>query len=852
MASFAGKQSSRSGQMNQNSTISRENAVTNAPAAMRMQDVVKTFPGVRALKSVSFEALAGEVHALVGENGAGKSTLMGVATGDLTPDSGLVEYGGRAVGAFNPGSVRAYGVAIVHQHPALVPDLTVSENIILALPEELRPTYRAADDWVRRHLAYWKVEIDPRDRIEDISLAHQHLIEIVKALALEPKVLILDEPTEHMVAEEVQLLFDRIDGLTKEGRTIVYISHRIHEVKAVADRVTVLRDGEIRGTFDAATVSESEIVNLVVGRELDAAFPPKPETIDRTGAPNLDVAGLSGSGFSDVSLKAFPGEIIGLAGIEGNGQRAFLRGLAGFEVQSGQVRIAGRQARLSSTVAARKAGIAYIPRERHAEALFNGMSVFANIGLMALGRHARGGLMQPRQETEAVSAMSQALSVKTPTLETQVNALSGGNQQKSVIARCLLDKPDLMLADEPSQGVDAGARLEIYRILRQAASEGRAVIVASSDALELQGLCDRVFIFSRGSIVRELAGDAVSERNITSATLTATTERARKGEGEGRRSIWQRAMKSDLTPGLVLVLAMLMLGAYTASVNDSYLTGRNFSNVLMLLTALGFISLGQLTVLLTAGIDLAVGPLSGFVVVVASFFVLDDMGTGMLLAGFLLSLGAALLTGLFNYTLIRGLLITPVIATLATYMGIRGLSLLLREVPGGLINYDVTEWLGTRIGFMPVAFLVLVATALFLEVVLRQTRLGLSLRAVGSHEVNARKIGVRTELTFFLAYMICAALTWCGGVMLMAQIGVGDPTAGVSYTLMGITAVVLGGASLFGGRGSYIGVLLGAILVQQLFNVTTFLRLTDAWQFWLLGILTIGAAAFYSHLRRKR
>ncbi|MDF1671526.1 MAG: ATP-binding cassette domain-containing protein [Roseovarius sp.] len=838
--------------MNQNSEISVDRVGTEAPVAMRMRDVVKTFPGVRALKSVSFEALAGEVHALVGENGAGKSTLMGVASGDLVPDSGLVEYGGFAVREFNPSVSRDHGIAIVHQHPALVPDLTVSENILLALPTDLRPTYRDADEWVRTHLQYWQVEIDPGERIEDISLANQHLIEIVKALALNPKVLILDEPTEHMVAEEVQLLFDRIRKIIAEGRTVVYISHRIHEVKAVADRVTVLRDGEIRGTFDAETVTESEIVNLVVGRQLDAAFPPKPETIDRTGTPNLEVAGLKGGAFVDVSLTAYPGEIIGLAGIEGNGQRAFLRGLAGFDVEGGHVRIGGKDARVTSTVEARKSGIAYIPRERHAEALFSGMSVFDNIGLMALGRHAKGGLMQPKRETEAISSMSRALSVKTPTLEMQVNSLSGGNQQKSVIARCLLDEPALLLADEPSQGVDAGARLEIYRILRKAATEGRAVIVASSDAIELQGLCDRVFIFSRGSIVKELAGEEVTERNITQATLTATTERARTGEGRQRRTLWQRALKSDLMPGLVLIFAMVVLGAYTNSVNESYLTGRNFSNVLLLLTALGFIALGQLTVLLTAGIDLAVGPLSGLVVVVASFFVLDDVGTGMLLIGFILSLGAALLTGFFNYTLIRGLLITPVIATLATYMGIRGLSLLLREVPGGLINYDVTEWLSTRVGFMPLAFLVLVATALFMEFVLRRTRLGLSLRAVGSDEANARKIGVKTERTFFFAYMICAALTWCGGIMLMAQIGVGDPTAGVTYTLMGITAVVLGGASLFGGRGSYVGVLLGAILVQQIFNVTTFLRLTDAWQFWLLGILTIGAAAFYSHLRRIR
>jgi ribose transport system ATP-binding protein len=823
-----------------------------ARAAMRMRDVVKTFPGVRALKSVTFEALAGEVHALVGENGAGKSTLMGVASGNLVPDSGEVEFGGQAVSEFTPNAIRDLGVAIVHQHPALIPDLTVAENIRLALPESRRPALAEAGEWVRRHLEGWQVAIDPHARIEDIPLAQQHLVEIVKALALEPDVLILDEPTEHMVAEEARRLFEVIRELTARGRTVIYISHRIHEVKAVADRITVLRDGEMRGTFDAGEVSEAEIINHVVGRKLEAAFPPKPTEIDPHGAPCLEVEGLTGHGYREVSFTVRPGEIIGLAGIEGNGQRDFLRGLAGFDVETGRVRVAGREVSLASTVAARKAGIAYIPRERHAEALFSDMSVLSNIGLNALSRHARGGFMQTRREAAAVAGAAEALSVKTPTLDTPVKLLSGGNQQKSVIARALLAEPDLLLADEPSQGVDAGARFEIYRILRDAAREGRAVVVASSDALELQGLCDRVFIFSRGTIVRELVGDDVTEHNITGATLTATTERARKQEEGLGRSLGRFFSKSDLAPGLVLVAAILCLGAYTASINDSYLTGRNFANVMTLLTALGFISLGQLTVMMTGGIDLSVGPLSGFVVVVASFYVLDDVGTGMILLGLLLSLLAALMTGVLNYTLIRITLITPVIATLATYMGIRGLALLMREVPDGLINYDVTDLIGTQIGFVPVAFLVLVATAFGMEAMLRWTRLGLSLRAVGSHEANARKIGVRTELTYFLAYIICALLTWCGGLMLMAQIGVGDPTAGVTYTLMGITAVVLGGTSLFGGRGSYLSVLLGAVLVQQIFNVTTFLRLTDAWQYWLLGLLTLGAAAFYSQLRRKR
>jgi ribose transport system ATP-binding protein len=477
------------------------------------------------------------------------------------------------------------------------------------------------------------------------------------------------------------------------------------------------------------------------------------------------------------------------------------------------------------------------------------LSVADNIGLMALARHSIGGLIRRKQERNAISQEAAALSIKTPTLETPVKSLSGGNQQKTVIARILLDKPDVLLADEPSQGVDAGARLEIYKILRKAADDGMAVIVASSDALELQGLCDRVLIFSRGQVIKEFEGAAVTERNIAEAALTSTTLRSQAAQT--RESAFARFRKGDYAPSLVLVAALVILGAYAAMSNPSYLTGANFGNVLTLFTALAFIAMGQLVVLLIGGIDLSVGPLTGFIVVVASFFVLDDVSSGSIIFGFALSLAVAVFVGLVNAFLIRIAMITPVIATLATYMGIRGMALLLREIPDGLINSTVTDVISTRIGFIPVAFLVAVALAILMEIVVRRTRWGLSLRAVGSNEANARKIGVRIEFTIFSAYVVCALFTWLGGVMLMAQIGVGDPTAGVTYTLMSITAVVLGGASLFGGRGSFIGALFGAALIQQAFNVTTFLRLTPAWQYWLLGLLTVIAATLYSRLRRQ-
>ena len=817
---------------------------------MRLQDVVKTFPGVRALNSVSFEAKKGEVHALIGENGAGKSTLMGVAAGDLTPDSGRVEIAGECLLTFSPTASRDLGLAIVYQNPALLPDLTVAENILLALPQEIRPVPAEASRWLTDKLGFWDTKIDLESRVENISVAEQHLIEVVKALAWDPKILVFDEPTEHMDTKEVERLFRKIRELAAAGKTVIYISHRISEVKSISDRLTVLRDGAIQGTFDSGTVSTEEIVDLIVGRPVDKTFPTKLEKVDHSGDPIISVEALSGDMINNISLEIYRGEIVGLAGIEGNGQRDFLRSLAGLNPHKGRVKLNGTECSLKNTAAACKAGIAYIPRERHDEGLMETLSVGENIGLMSLARNSIFGLMRKSLEEESIDAQIKALSLRTPSLATPVKSLSGGNQQKIVIARCLMVEPLVLLADEPTQGVDAGARMEIYKILRDASNEGRAVLVASADVMELKGVCDRVFVFSRGQIIQELVGDEVTEHNITSASLSATTFRT-KENGSRKVSRLRRFLGSDFAPCSILVAAILLLGIYTAILNPFYLTGRNFANMLTLLTVLAFISAGQLTVILTAGIDLSVGPLTGFAVVVASFFILDDVSTLGILIGFILSFLAAVAVGVFNFTFIRVTLITPIIATLATFMGLQGLSLLLRDIPGGLINTNVMDWISIRIGFVPVAFIVAVVVIVALEFSLRRTRWGLALRAVGSNEINSRKIGVKVEATLFSAYVLCALLTYFGAVVMMAQIGVGDARAGVTYTLMSVTAVVLGGASLFGGRGSYIGTLLGAVLVQQIFNVTAFLKLSSAWQYWLLGILTIIAAAFYSHLRRR-
>lgn len=391
--------------------------------------------------------------------------------------------------------------------------------------------------------------------------------------------------------------------------------------------------------------------------------------------------------------------------------------------------------------------------------------------------------------------------------------------------------------------------------MRGISAGGVPVVVVGSDAKELEGLCDRVLIFSRGHVVGELSGDEVTEENITAQVVQATALRHDTGTtrpADARLSPAARLRKfarGDYAPSVILALVIIALGAYTHTQNARYLAPFNVNSVLMLMSALAFISMGQQIVIMTGGIDLSVGPLSGLTVVIASFFINDGKPGTEVLAALLLMAAVAAVTGLVNGLLVRFGGFTAVAATLTLYIGLQGVSLLLRPFQAGYISEDVTNLITKSFGAFPVAFLVAAAAAIGLELALRFTRWGRNLRAVGSDEHSAHRLGVKVNRTHVLAYVACAMLTFVGGLLLMAQIGVGDPTQGVTFTLSSITAVVLGGASLLGGRGSFIGSLLGAALIQQLLNATTFLNLSQTWQYLFQGLLILIAAAIYTQAR---
>ncbi|MDH4438800.1 MAG: ATP-binding cassette domain-containing protein [Rhizobium sp.] len=821
-------------------------ALDSRDVVIRLAGISKYFSVVAALVDVSAEFRVGEVHAILGENGAGKSTLMNIISGTLQPTEGEFLFEGRAVQQMTPETAKSYGIGICFQHPAILDDLSILENLRVALPASLFAASKP-EDVGRRILDRVGLHLPRGMRADRLTVAQKHLLEIAKALALEPKVLILDEPTASLDQDSTDMLFSRIREVAAAGTSVIYITHRLAELRQIADRVTVLRDGRVRGSAVIGEISDTDLVGLIIGRTMESAFPPKASAAEtETG---LAVTGLTNRDLKNISFDVPRGQIVGIAGVAGNGQPELMRVLAGLQPVKGQIVLRGRI--LTQPELLHEA--AFMPSDRHIEGVAGSLTVRENATYSALEKFAVSGIMSRKKELDQVGAIFTELAVKTPGMEAPIFALSGGNQQKVVMARALLSEPGLIIADEPTQGVDVGARFEIYRILREVSEAGTPVVVNSSDAVELQGLCDKVVVLSRGQVVEILTGDDVTEERIVAAAVKAETHGdsssavAHAHTGSRLRDL----LRSDNAPAVPLAIVTLLLGLYVYGQNENFLSVYNIYNILLLATALGFIAMGQTVALLMGGIDLSVGPLAGFLVVVASFFITDDNSTVMMLVGFLLMFAGAFVTGAINGLLIRFANFTPIAATLAMYIAIQGCSFLLRDNPDGYISMTVTDWVNWQWGPFPVAFLVLVAVALVAETVLRRTRAGWRLRAVGSNEHSARRAGIPVEMTFIAGYIACSVLTGLGATMLMTQIGVGDPRQGVNYTLASITAVVVGGTSLSGGRGTFIGTVLGAILLTEVLNAVTFLGLTQTYQYLFQGMLVVLAALIYAGVGRR-
>ncbi len=492
---------------------------------LRLEGISKSFPGVRALHNVRMEIRRGEVHALLGENGAGKSTLMKILSGAYSRDAGEILWEGHPITIPNPREAQKLGIGIIYQEFNLVPQLSIAENVWISRePYRNRPLQLI--DWkemgrrTRELLDEVHLPLDPRRPVAGLGVAQQQMVEIAKALSLDAKLLIMDEPTSALTDTEINQLFTVIRRLKARGVSVVFISHHLEEVFEICDRGTVLRDGEYIDTVDLAAVTKEDIIRMMVGRNLEQQYP-KAESL--RGEEALRVEGLKRDGvLHDITFNAFTGEILGIAGLVGAGRSELMRAVFGADpIDAGEVFIFGKQIDVRSPQQAIRAGVGLLPEDRKQQGLVLMLSVLHNMSMASLDKLTSRVFLRRGDERKQAGEFVEKLRISTPSVNQQVQYLSGGNQQKVVLAKWLASRSKILIFDEPTRGIDVGAKVEVYNLMNTLVQSGVAVIMVSSEMPELLGMSDRILVMHEGRLAAEFSREEATEEKILAAAMGA-------------------------------------------------------------------------------------------------------------------------------------------------------------------------------------------------------------------------------------------------------------------------------------------------------------------------------------------
>jgi rhamnose transport system ATP-binding protein len=829
-----------------------ETAPDVATSAVELIGVAKRFGHVTAVSDMNLTLRAGEVVGLVGENGAGKSTCVKMLAGVHRPSSGEIKVHGETVALTSPTEAHRHGIAVVHQHPGLFPDLPIYENVFAenritrSFGRIDRAEMRQRSGELLRSLG---LQVDPRLRTGELSTSEQQLVEIAKALASDASVLVLDEPTASLTVGETRRLFDVIDQLRRRGVAMLFVGHRLEEILQVCDSVTVMRDGAWVSDLRSARTNEHELVKLMVGRELGNLYPHRQPPSDDVV---LSVRGLTVPGqFTDVSFEVRAGEIVGLAGLVGAGRTEVARALFGIErPTAGTVTLNGDPLTVRSPSDALARGIAYVSEDRRGQSIVEDFSILDNAVLPMVGKATRYGLVRRRLEFALVSESLQRMRLKYDNLGQPIRQLSGGNQQKVVLAKWLATGPRLLILDEPTQGVDVQAKAEVHRIIADLAAQGLAVLLISSDMPELLGMCDRIAVMHAGEVTARFdAGDVdqvdigLAATGVLSARQQAADDLASPAEElerdrlreeaeqqpvtvvtEPRRKRWRSLLQqreTGLIGAIVLVLIPLV------AVNPAIASTANLRDLSSSLALYGLVALGQMFVMLTRNIDLSVGSTIGLAAYVCADFMAGHHNTPVLV-GVLIAAAVGLLAGLVNGVIVAWAKVPSIVVTLGTLAIYRGIDATLsngKQISSGTVAPEWLAWTnGTWLGVPKVAVYGLLL-ALAVGYLLWLTGFGRDIYATGSNPEGAELIGIRTRRTVIVAFALSGLLAGAAGAMWASYYATVDGQLAYGTELTIIASVVVGGVSLRGGVGTVAGVVLGTLALIVIQNAITVARI---------------------------
>jgi ribose transport system ATP-binding protein len=787
------------------------------PDAVSVHQLSKSYGATVALREVSLRVQRSEIHALLGENGAGKSTLVKILSGIISPDSGRIEIDGAE---FRPGTLmeaRAAGISTAFQELSLLPNLSVADNLML--PRLVKGFAGRAPVKANRQAAvaildaFGAADIAPDVLVEELSLGQKQRIEIVRALSHRPRLLILDEPTAALA--EPEWLFRELERVAAAGTAILYITHRLAEVRRLCSRATILRNGENVSTVDLGGVSDSDIFAAMVGVTPMRHGPGeglKEETVA------LSVRNLTGAGLSPISLDVRRGEIVGVAALEGQGQRELFRMLGGAApITGGTVEVGGRIVNPTSPAQALRTGIAFLPEERKTEGVFLGLDVTTNISLSILDRLQRFGIIDQTRERAYVAKQAQRVDLAERFLGMPMAALSGGNQQKALLARVLLSGARILVLFDPTRGVDVGTKQVIYNVIRRFVASGGSVLIYSTELEELVQLVDRCLVLYRGRMVGEVAGHALSEAKLVAlASGHGNSDRAGyepiAGQFPTRLLIY---LSKNST--LIAVAIFVVLFSIYATRQPGALALSSITDLCNNALPVALAAAGGTFVLLTRGFDLSVAGVVSLSNVLMATALGDQQWAPLFALAIVVAVGIAV--GAINGLLVAYVGLQSVTATLATMIVCSGTALLILDTPGGhvpsFIADDLTDVIGGR---LPVAAPIAAVVAL-LWLAIRRTDWGVALYAVGADETAAELAGISTRRVKLLAYCLAGVLYGLAGYALTALTASGDPNSGNPYLVMVFSAIAIGGAAFSGGRGGLIGSMVGAAILTLLLKV---------------------------------
>ena len=800
---------------------------------LELRNVTRTFPGVVALSEVDFDLRAGEVHALVGENGAGKSTLVHLLSGVLQPDGGQICLQGDTVTLGNPVEARHAGVVTAHQEAEFFAPLSVAENMALLAglptnafglvhwPQVNQAAQRAVDEVGE--------QIQVRRPAAELSVAHRHMIQIASAVIQRAPVVILDEPTSALTAQEAEWLFEQIARMKQGGTGVIYITHRQDEIFRLADRITVLRDGRKVWTRPRSQVTPDQLVTALVGRENIATTHPSEKAL-ASAKVRLEVANLSDrrGRFRDVSFQVHAGEILGVYGLVGAGRSELAETLFGIrQASGGEIQIDGQRQKIISPAAALRAGLAFVPEDRLRQGLFSGLSVRFNTIISTLAQWTRLRVFSdPRAERTAALSITEKLSVKHRSLSQPIRQLSGGNQQKIILGRWLLTQPRALILDEPTRGVDVGAKAEIHRLLRNIANHGCAMVMISSELTEVLEHADRILVLRNGEVSACLPAATATSEQIARAALpsesssnTEATASPQSADERPRRVFsWPPGLSPLRVPasevGLLGIVLALFVWLSCSSAN--FLQPANLANLLAETAFWSLLGMAAATVILAGGIDISVGSLLGLAAATAGLVLKSELPPSLSVP---LAISAGIAVGVLGGTLNGWLALVgrihPIVVTLGMIFFYRGIAIALLR--------------GQQITSLPAAFgdlalhresgfrgmiLVGICTVLVIYLLLSHTRLGRHMYALGASVTAARLVGISHPITWLAAFAISGLLVGMAAVMELSSSMQMQAQLGKGWELQAIAVAVIGGVSITGGRGSVLGVVLGALLLQ--------------------------------------